>query len=52
MTNKLPITCELPDGFLNAEERSGFIVTEKLKKIWAVEIDLYLQSTSRLYPMG
>lgn len=43
MTNKLPITCELPDGFLNAEERSGFIVTEKLKKIWAVEIDLYLQ---------
>ncbi len=43
MTNRLPIICELPEGFLNAEERSGFFVSEKLKKIWAIEIDLYLQ---------
>ena len=43
MTKKLPIVCELPEGFLNEEERSGFLVTEKLKKIWAVEIDLYFQ---------
>lgn len=39
----LPIKCSLPEGFLNEEVRSGFLVTEKLKKIWAVEIDLYLE---------
>ena len=43
MNKKLPIKCALPKGFLNAEERSGFLVSEKLKKIWAIEIDLYLQ---------
>lgn len=42
-TTKLPIECELPEGFLKEEVRSGFTVTEKLKKVWAVEIDLYLQ---------
>lgn len=43
LSRKLPITCELPECFLEAEERSGYQVTEKLKKIWAVEIDLYFQ---------
>lgn len=30
-----------PDDFLNEEERCEYKVSEKLKKIWAVEIDLY-----------
>ena len=33
----------IPDRFLRKEERCGFLVTEKWKKIWAIEIDLYLE---------
>ncbi len=33
----------LPESFFKEEERCGFIVTEKRKKIWAVEMDLYLE---------
>ena len=40
MTSTLPINIELPDGFLNSEVRCEYVVSEKLKKIWAVEIDL------------
>lgn len=40
MTSTLPINIGLPDGFLNKEMRCGYEVSEKLKKIWAVEIDL------------
>lgn len=36
----LPIKLQLPTGFLDEEVRCGFTVTEKLKKIWAVELDL------------
>lgn len=36
----LPIKCKLPDGFLNPEERDGYHIGEKQKKIWAVELDL------------
>ena len=36
----LPISLELPDGFLEAETRCGFHVDERLKRIWAVELDL------------
>lgn len=43
MGHGLPIKCQLPEGFLNEEVRSGFVVTSKLKQIWAVEIDLYLE---------
>lgn len=32
----------LPEGFFREEERCGFHVTENRKKIWAIEIDLYL----------
>jgi len=31
---------KLPDGFLEEEERCGFLVTRKMKEIWAVELDL------------
>lgn len=36
----LPIQLELPKGFLEPEARDGYEVSEKLKKIWAVELDL------------
>lgn len=36
----LPISIKLPDGYLNSESRDGFVVPEKLKRIWAVELDL------------
>ena len=37
---KDPINIKLPDMFLSEEERCGYTVSDKLKKIWAVEIDL------------
>ena len=36
----LPIKLPLPKHFLEEEVRCGYRVTEKLKKIWAVELDL------------
>lgn len=36
----LPITIKLPEHFLEQETRSEYEVSEKLKKIWAVELDL------------
>lgn len=33
----------LPSSFFKEEKRCDFLVTEKRKKIWAVEIDLYLK---------
>lgn len=33
----------LPEDFLREEERCGFLVTEKRKKIWAIELDIYLK---------
>lgn len=43
MCNSLPIECQLPAGFLDPEQRAGFWVSEKLKKIWAIELDLLQQ---------
>ena len=34
------MTIELPKGFLDQESRDGFLVPSKLKRIWAVELDL------------
>lgn len=36
----LPIKLDLPTHFLDEEVRCGYTVTTKLKKIWAVELDL------------
>ena len=38
---KLPIKIKLPDGFLDEEVRCDYVINEKTKAIWAVEIDLY-----------
>ena len=31
---------DLPKGFLDEEQRCGFVVTSRVKEIWAVELDL------------
>lgn len=36
----LPIKIELPEHFLDEEVRCGYTVTEKMKKVWAVDLDL------------
>lgn len=36
----LPIALHLPEAFFHEEERCGYVVCEKLKRIWAVELDL------------
>lgn len=33
----------LPEGFLQEEVRCGYTVTEKMKKIWAIEMDLLVE---------
>ena len=40
MTHGLPIMIDLPENFLAPEVRCGYNVPMKLKKIWAVELDL------------
>ena len=35
-----PISIKLPDGFLNAEERCGFVVNSRQKRVFAVQLDL------------
>lgn len=30
---------EIPDEFLKEEVRQGYTVTEKMKKVWAVQLD-------------
>lgn len=43
----LPIKIKLPSNFLEPEVRSGYEISEKLKKIWAVDLDLF-QELSRV----
>ena len=37
---ELPIEIQLPDGFLDPEIRCGYEVTARMKRIWAVQLDL------------
>ena len=37
------LKCDIPEGFLDEETRSGFTVSTEMKKVWAVELDLYLE---------
>ena len=34
---------DLPDGFLDEEIREGYLVTSDMKKVWAVELDLFAE---------
>lgn len=47
----IPIKIELPEHFLEEEVRCGYTVTEEMKKIWAVELDLLneFQSVCKQY---
>ena len=40
---RLPIKLALPDGFLSAETRCGYDISARVKRIWAVELDLLSQ---------
>jgi len=37
---KLPIKLALPDGFLEEETREGYVVSAKMKELWAVQLDM------------
>jgi len=34
------LNLQLPDGFLEEEKRCGYLVSSKMKQVWAVELDL------------
>ena len=34
------LNLQLPDGFLDEEKRCGYLVSSKMKQVWAVELDL------------
>lgn len=34
---------KVPDSFFCEEERSGYLVTKKMKEVWAVELDLFAE---------
>lgn len=40
---KLPIKIDLPEGFLQKETRCDYVVSEQIKAVWAVELDLYVE---------
>ena len=40
MNNPLPISVDLPDAFLDAEERCGMVVSSRQKRVFAVQLDL------------
>ncbi len=48
----LPIKIELPEHFLDEEVRCGYTVTEKMKKVWAVELDLLCKLDEVCREMG
>ena len=39
----LPIKLDLPDGFLDEEVRSGYLISNEMKQIWAVELDMLVE---------
>lgn len=41
--NNLPIKINFPDGYFKDETRNGYMISQKMKKIWAVEMDLLLE---------
>ena len=43
MGNKLPISIKLPDNFLNEENIIGYNVSTKMKKVWAIELDMLME---------
>lgn len=40
MEHNLPIKIDLPEHFLEEEVRCDYLVSSKMKKVWAIEIDL------------
>ena len=40
MWNELPVKINLPDAFFREEVRWGYTVSQQMKEVWAVELDL------------
>ena len=40
---ELPIKINVPNGFLDEEVKCGYTISSKMKAVWAVEIDLYIE---------
>jgi len=36
----LPIKIDIPEHYLKEEERDGYVVSSKMKKVWAIQLDL------------
>ena len=36
----IELNINIPDSFLDEEERCGYIVSKQMKEVWAVELDL------------
>ena len=34
---------EIPAGFFDEEVRCGYTISEKMKEVWAVELDLFAE---------
>lgn len=41
--NMVKLNIELPEGYLNKEERDGYLVTTETKQLWAVLLDILCQ---------
>lgn len=39
----LPVKIVVPDDFLKEEVRNDYLISEKMKKVWAVQLDLLVQ---------
>lgn len=39
----IPLNIAIPDGFLREEIRNGYTISQKMKEVWAVELDLYTE---------
>lgn len=36
----IPVTIDIPEAFFKEEVRCDYVVTEKMKKVWAIQLDL------------
>lgn len=39
----VPLNIQLPENFLEEEERDGYIISKQIKELWAIQIDLLFQ---------
>ncbi len=37
------LNLKIPEGFLEEEERCGYVVSKQMKEVWAVELDMFVE---------